>query len=90
MVYDALSALTEAETFRPQFALIDIGLPVMDGFEVAQRMLQRSPLRDTKLVAVTGYGQERDRTATARAGFSAHLVKPIDADELKKTLEALE
>lgn len=90
VVYDAPSALAQAETFEPHLALIDIGLPVMDGFELAQRMLQRPRLQATRLVALTGYGQERDRQATARAGFAAHLVKPVDAEELRKTLQSLE
>ena len=62
----------------------------MDGFELAQQMRQRPRLQATRLVALTGYGQERDRQATARAGFAAHLVKPVDAVELRKTLQSLE
>lgn len=90
VAYDAPSALSEADTFLPELALIDIGLPVMDGFELAQRMLQRPHLQSARLVALTGYGQERDRKASADAGFSAHLVKPVDAHELRGVLQALE
>jgi CheY-like chemotaxis protein/two-component sensor histidine kinase len=90
VAHDAPSALAEADTFQPHLALIDIGLPVMDGFELAQRIVQRPRLHATKLVAITGYGQERDRQATARAGFAAHLVKPVDAEVLRETLQALD
>ena len=90
VAYDGPSALTEADAFRPQLALIDIGLPVMDGFELAQRILQRPHLKRTRLVAVTGYGQADDRKASANAGFSAHLVKPVDVDDLRNVLQSFE
>ena len=90
VAYDAPSALTEAKRFRPQLALIDIGLPVVDGFELAQQMVQHPLLKTTNLIALTGYGQERDRQASAAAGFAAHLVKPVDAEELRKVLRSLE
>ena len=90
VAFDAPSALAEAEAFRPQFALLDIGLPVMDGFELARQIHQRPHLAQTKLVAVTGYGQAADRKASDAAGFSAHLVKPVDAKELRRLLQSLE
>jgi PAS domain S-box-containing protein len=89
VVHDGPSALAEARAFQPQIALIDLGLPVMDGFELAQRILQHPHPEPTRLVALTGYGQERDRQASARAGFSAHLVKPVDLEELQTVLESL-
>ncbi len=88
-VHDGPSALREAETYRPELALFDLGLPVMDGFSLAQRFREHSQLKRTRLVAVTGYGQERDRQASSRAGFAAHLVKPVEAEELRATLAAL-
>jgi signal transduction histidine kinase/DNA-binding response OmpR family regulator len=79
VVHDGAQALTQAPRFQPDIALIDIGLPVMDGYALAQRLRCEYPgARQLKLVAVTGYGLERDRELSARAGFSHHLVKPID------------
>ncbi len=90
VVYDAPAALEAAAAFKPHVALLDIGLPVMDGFELAQRMRQHRELQAIHLVALTGYGQARDRRASAEAGFSAHLVKPVDAEELHRVLCSLE
>jgi CheY-like chemotaxis protein len=87
--YDGPSALVEAARFAPDVALIDIGLPVMDGYELAQRIAADAGARATRLVAVTGYGQQRDREASARAGFSAHLVKPVDIDQLRAIVARL-
>jgi len=83
VVHDGAQALTQAPRFRPDIALIDIGLPVMDGYALAQRLRREYPgARQLKLIAVTGYGLERDRELSARAGFSDHLVKPIDPARL--------
>jgi PAS domain S-box-containing protein len=87
--YDGPAALVEAARFEPHVALIDIGLPVMDGYEVAQRLTAGSDRWHPRLVAVTGYGQQRDREASARAGFSAHLVKPVDIDHLHEVVAGL-
>jgi CheY-like chemotaxis protein len=76
-----------AEQFEPDVVLLDIGLPVMDGFEVARQFAQRPRLRRAKLVAVTGYGQEQDRAESAQAGFAAHLVKPVDVRHLRRVIE---
>ena len=89
VVYDAPAALAEAEVFEPALALVDLGLPVMDGFELAQRFAEHPRLRNVTLVAVTGYGQQRDRETSAKAGFAAHLVKPVDASELRSVLASL-
>ncbi|HET8552353.1 MAG TPA: ATP-binding protein [Gammaproteobacteria bacterium] len=75
---DGAEAVEAATEFRPEVALIDIGLPVMDGYEVARRLHEIPSLRDTRLIAVTGYGQESDRQRTKEAGFDRHVVKPID------------
>jgi PAS domain S-box-containing protein len=83
---DAPSALAAAEQFAPHVALVDLGLPVMDGFELAQRFGAHPQLRETTLIAVTGYGQSHDRESSLRAGFSAHLVKPVDAEHLRALL----
>jgi signal transduction histidine kinase len=84
VAYDGPAALTAASTFLPQLALLDIGLPAMDGYELARRLRAEGPA-DLKLVAITGYGLDSDRERTRAAGFHHHLVKPIDLD----TVEAL-
>ena len=73
--------------FRPDIALIDIGLPVMDGYELARRLRADPDFAELPLVAVTGYGQQQDRQRSAAAGFTAHLVKPIDIEQLRTLLE---
>jgi CheY-like chemotaxis protein len=87
--HDGPSALRTAEEFLPEIALVDIGLPVMDGYELASRFKEHPSLVQTRLVAVTGYGQERDQRLSARAGFLAHLVKPVDIDQLRGVLQAI-
>ncbi len=89
VAYDAPSALIEAAQFRPHLALIDIGLPVMDGFELAQQIAQNPALKTIGLIAITGYGQERDRQASVDVGFAAHLIKPVESEELRRVLQSL-
>jgi PAS domain S-box-containing protein len=76
--YSASAALEAAERLRPDVAFIDIGLPQMDGYEVARRLRSSDRCRSVKLVALTGYGQPADRDKAERAGFDHHLVKPAD------------
>ena len=80
---DGPSAIETARSFRPEVCLLDIGLPVMDGYELAThlRSLQTSP-HDMRLIAVTGYGTEADRRRSEEAGFSAHVVKPVNLQQL--------
>jgi CheY-like chemotaxis protein len=73
---------------RPDVALVDIGLPEIDGLEVARLVRQDPKNRDTLLIALTGYGQREDRDAARRAGFDTHLVKPVDFDALLSMLRA--
>ncbi len=87
--YDGPSALQAARAFQPQIAVVDLGLPVMDGFELARHLLARTEATATKLVALTGYGQPQDRARTAAAGFEAHLVKPVDIEQLRTVIEQL-
>ncbi len=87
VAYDGPSALAAVEEVSPRVALLDLGLPVMDGFELARRLRER--LGAVRLVAVTGYGQEPDRRASAQAGFDAHLVKPVDLDAICEVVERL-
>jgi CheY-like chemotaxis protein len=86
--HDGPSALERARAFAPDVALLDIGLPVMDGYELAERLRSsEGATAPPTLIAVTGYGQETDRNRTAAAGFAHHLVKPINIQELSSLLE---
>jgi PAS domain S-box-containing protein len=76
--HDAAAALLAAAEFCPELAFLDIGLPVMDGYELASRLREIPSLQGIRLIALTGYGQESDRQRTAAAGFERHLVKPVD------------
>lgn len=86
---DGLEGLTLAEMFRPDIAFVDIGLPGLDGHEVARQMRKRSSLRATVLVALTGYSGPEDRSRSQAAGFDRHVVKPIDLVELDRLLADL-
>ncbi|MEO8554867.1 MAG: response regulator, partial [Kofleriaceae bacterium] len=85
-VGDGLSAIATIEAFRPQAAVIDVGLPGIDGFEVARRIRAEPALAGVVLVAVTGYGQNNDRELAKDAGFDAHMVKPVKFDQLLELL----
>jgi CheY-like chemotaxis protein len=90
VAHDGPSALRTAEVFEPEIALLDIGLPVMDGYELAKRLRQaRGTSRELHLVAITGYGQEADRQRSTAAGFNLHLVKPIDLGKLEGVVKEL-
>jgi len=86
VAHDAPAALRLVEEFRPEVAFLDIGLPVMDGYELAARLRERPESNDTRLVALTGYGQESDRQKTREAGFDHHLVKPVDLEAIDTLL----
>jgi CheY-like chemotaxis protein len=75
--------------FTPHVALLDIGLPVMDGYELAARLQEVPGINGLRLCAVTGYGQEADRARSRAAGFHQHLVKPIDFDVLERVVREL-
>jgi CheY-like chemotaxis protein len=79
-------ALARAESFQPSFVLLDIGLPDMSGYDVARQLRRLPTLRDTVIVAVTGYGQAADREAALQAGCDLHLVKPVTGDRLFEAL----
>jgi CheY-like chemotaxis protein/two-component sensor histidine kinase len=87
--HDGLAALEATDANPPQVALLDLGLPVMDGYELAARLRQTPRGASMKLIAITGYGQAADRERTREAGFDAHLVKPVDLEELAELLEEL-
>jgi CheY-like chemotaxis protein len=83
--YDGPSALLALAAFAPEVALLDIGLPAMDGYELAERI--RATHASVRLIALTGYGQETDRERTRAAGFDAHLVKPVELSVVLSTIE---
>jgi two-component system CheB/CheR fusion protein len=76
--HDGATALDAAQAYRPEVVLLDIGLPKMDGYEVAQRLRRLPDSKSALVVALTGYGQEEDRRRAEEAGFDVHLVKPVD------------
>jgi PAS domain S-box-containing protein len=84
---DGPAALAAFGQVRPAFAIIDIGLPGMDGYELAGRIRREPGGRDVKLIALTGYGFPEDRERSAAAGFDRHLVKPAPPDELRRALD---
>jgi CheY-like chemotaxis protein len=86
IVYDGPSALAEAQDWHPDVVLLDIGLPGIDGYEVARRLRQMPALDGVLLAAMTGYGQERDRRLSREAGFDIHLVKPVPPETLQELL----
>jgi len=85
---DGPAALARATARPPDVALLDIGMPVMDGNELARRFRQNPDLKHVRLGAVTGWGQDDDRRRTSEAGFDFHLVKPVDVASLEKELNA--
>jgi signal transduction histidine kinase len=86
VAYDGAQALEGIESFQPHIALLDIGLPGMDGYQLAQRLRQIPTLKAMRIVALTGYGQAEDQARTREAGFDDHLVKPVDLAALERCL----
>jgi len=86
LAYDGQEALDAAAEFLPEVLLLDIGLPRMDGYEVAARLRRDSRHDGMLLVAVTGYGTESDRDRGKAAGFDHHLVKPVDPVALRELI----
>jgi signal transduction histidine kinase/ActR/RegA family two-component response regulator len=84
--YDAAGALARAREERPEVLLLDIGLPDMDGYELARRLRAQPENAGATLVALTGYGQHQDRKAAEQAGFDHYLVKPADLNEVNEVL----
>jgi PAS domain S-box-containing protein len=89
VAHSGTEALERARSFKPRIVLLDIGLPEMSGYEVAERIREDPSLASTVIVALTGYGQEEDRRRTAAAGFAAHLTKPVDVETLNRMLIAV-
>ncbi|WP_205627245.1 ATP-binding protein [Herbaspirillum rhizosphaerae] len=86
VAYDGPSALDIVQHFTPRIALLDIGLPIMDGYEVAAHLRALPHLQGIGLIALTGYGQASDRLRSANAGFDHHLVKPVDIDVVEELI----
>jgi CheY-like chemotaxis protein len=88
IAHDGSSALAEAHSFVPQVVLCDIGLPGMDGYEVAARLREQEAFKQTPLIALTGYGQDESRRRAKEAGFDYHLVKPVEPGALNTVLNS--
>lgn len=86
---DGESALTTAESFLPEVVLLDIGLPKLNGYEVAQRIRENTWGRSMFLIAVTGWGQEEDRQRSSEVGLNVHMVKPVEPAVLERLLTEL-
>jgi CheY-like chemotaxis protein len=89
-VHDGIAAVEQAETFRPQVILMDLGMPRLNGFEATRRIREQPWGREVVIIALTGWGQEGDRARSKEAGCDGHLVKPVDLEELEKLLLELE
>jgi CheY-like chemotaxis protein len=87
--HDGESAVETAESFLPEVVLLDIGLPTLNGYEVAQRIRERSWGASMFLIAVTGWGQEEDRQRSSEAGLNVHMVKPVEPAALERLLADL-
>ncbi len=87
-VYTAHDALARVLSFKPDVALLDIGLPEMNGYELARRLREQPEVEEIRLVALTGYGQAEDKERACAAGFDDHLVKPADLRALQRALGA--
>jgi len=88
VAYTGPTGLAAAIEFRPDVVLLDIGLPELDGWKVAERIRQQPSLQDVVLIAITGYGQGSDRQHSQKAGFDHHFVKPVDFGKLRQILAA--
>jgi len=87
VAYDGEQALVDVRSTHPKLVVLDLGLPRLDGLEVARRLRQDDRFQETILVAVSGYAQAADRVATAAAGFNGHLAKPVDLADLYRIVE---
>ncbi|MGE0864946.1 MAG: response regulator, partial [Vicinamibacterales bacterium] len=87
--HDGEEALTTAEAFRPRVVLLDIGLPKLNGYEVAQRIREQDWGTSMFLVAITGWGQDEDRRRSEDVGMNLHMVKPVEPGALDRVLADL-
>jgi len=89
IAHDGASALSAAREHRPEIAFLDIGLPDITGYDLAVRLHALPEAANSVLIAVSGWGQERDRTRSRAAGFAEHLVKPVDIERILATIAAI-
>jgi CheY-like chemotaxis protein len=87
-VHEGPPVVDQAKSFRPDAILLDIGLPGLDGYQIAKLIRQTPELSKVRLIAITGYGQQQDRERSRQAGFDGHLVKPVQFDSLVAALAA--
>jgi DNA-binding response OmpR family regulator len=87
--HDGETAVSTAESFLPDVVLLDIGLPLLNGYEVAQRIREQAWGASMFLIAVTGWGQEEDRQRSSEVGLNVHMVKPVEPSALEKLLADL-
>jgi CheY-like chemotaxis protein len=85
-VHCGMQAIEQAQVFRPQVVLLDIGLPGLNGYEVANRLRELPETQEAMLIALTGYGREEDRNRSKNAGFDHHLLKPVNFHTLSELL----
>ena len=88
VAHDGIAALQARKKFVPDVALLDIGLPGMDGYDLARQLRALYPSDPLRIIAITGYGEERDRMRSKAAGFDEHLVKPVDMKRVSLLLTA--
>ena len=89
MAHDGREAIAKAGTVKPDVILLDIGLPVVDGYGVCRSIRSEPWGKDVLIIALTGWGQDEDRQRSKDAGFDAHMVKPVDPADLLKLLVEL-
>ena len=87
LAHTGAAAIAQAEQFQPEVALLDLGLPDVDGYELARSLRALPGLANLRLIAVTGFGEKQDRERSHEAGFAHHLVKPVDLETLRALLE---
>jgi CheY-like chemotaxis protein len=87
--HDGIQAVEVAAEFRPDVIFLDIGMPRLNGYDACRRIREQPWSRDTMIVALTGWGQEEDRRQAEEAGFSRHLVKPVDPNTIRELLAEL-
>ena len=87
--HDGLEAVEVAEEFRPEVILMDMGMPRLNGYEATRRIREQEWGRDIVIIAMTGWGQDRDRELSKKAGCSGHLVKPVNFPDLESLLANL-
>lgn len=87
--HDGESAVAAAQSFLPDVVLLDIGLPILNGYEVAQRIRDSEWGRSMFLIAVTGWGQDEDRQRSSEVGLNVHMVKPVEPEALERLLSKL-